>query len=61
MKGPLIGEGRTAEVFAWGEARPFDRAELEAWRAILAIGRLTEHIPGEESYLRALIKRAFGD
>lgn len=45
----------------YGQARPFDRAELEAWRAILAIGRLTEHIPGEESYLRALIKRAFGD
>lgn len=43
----------------YAQARPFDRAELEAWRAILAIGRLNEHIPGEEAYLRGLIKGAF--
>lgn len=42
------------------EMRPFDPAELEVWRALLAIGRLNEHIPGEEPYLRALIARTFG-
>ncbi len=40
--------------------QPFDRAELEIWRALLAIGRLNEHIPGEEPYLRALIERTLG-
>jgi aminoglycoside phosphotransferase (APT) family kinase protein len=45
----------------YGQVQPFDRAELEIWRALLAIGRLNEHIPGEEPYLRALIERAFGN
>lgn len=44
----------------YAQMRPFERAELEIWRALLAIGRLNEHIPGEEPYLRALIERAFG-
>jgi aminoglycoside phosphotransferase (APT) family kinase protein len=42
------------------QVRPLDLAEVRAWLPVLAVGRLREHVPGEEAYLRAMIARAFG-
>ena len=43
------------------QMRPCDPAELDTWRSISRVGRLNEHIPGEEPYLRRMIADAFGN